>query len=278
MQGVDLSDGTAAAVSVRLCFAWTLVSMGLLGCGAAKYEQRLIETTKYFAYVKKMDDNLRQPWSAGSVNAYRVPKQFNPLPSPAPDAADDAEAPDEPDSRQPDYMDIELPGLLGGWRATVDTKDGTESVSSYLYVLSNYDLFTLADSDERLSAVNFSHDLVSQVATALGAPRPAENTWNELRVPLGEKYVETQTFTEVRMHATKPVIGVPTKASLYMIQANDIQVVILLVVPQDADDKLFGQMNMSLETLEVSPETPQGVTLEAEGAEGGTPPRAGRNF
>jgi hypothetical protein len=175
-------------------------------------------------------------------------------------------------------MDIELPGLLGAWRATVDTSDGTESVSSYLYVLSNYDLFTLSDSDERRSAKSFTDDLVTQVSTALGATRPPDNTWNDLRVPIGEKYVETQTFTEVNLHASKPAIGVPTKAALYLSQADDIQVVILLVIPQDTDNRLFDQINMSLETLDVNPATPQGATSEDEEPVEGGPRRAGGNF
>ncbi len=257
MRGVDLSGGTQITVPACLLLLVSLGAALLSGCGSAEYERRLKASEAYFAYVQNMDANLSSPWSGHPVIHYRVPKQFTPIAGASEDAAENA-----PDPRQPRElgidMDIELPGLVGAWmaRETVKTADGSESVSSYMYVLSNFEFFTLTDTEERRAAATFNEDLVSQVASALGAPRPESDKWNELRVPVGDGYVDTKTYDEVAIKSETPAIGVPTQASLYLYTTGDIQVAILFITPRDPDVE---RINLSLETLEVSSETPQGA-------------------
>lgn len=264
MRGDDSSRGAEAVVPACLLLLAGLGACFSSGCGSAAYEDRLEESKNYFAYVQKLNANLSSPWSERPVNAYRVPRDFRPIPGPAPDAVEGGY-----DPRQPDYMSVQLPGLLGAWQsqASVGSDEGSESVLSYLYVLSNYDYFTLTDTEERRAAATFNDDLISLVAQGMGVPRPEESTWNELRVPIGDVYVETKTFDEVPIKTNESLIGLPTQASLYLYQTGDIQVAILFITPHGPD---ADSINLSLETLEVSSQTPQGSA-----GRGGDAPRGG---
>src|SRR5690606_26894491 len=113
------------------------------GCGAETYRSRLNDTAQYFTYQQKLREELGAARSELGVT-YQPPKQFrwiDPPPPPEVDengepvSVDGAEAP-----RQPHYLGLELPGLLGAWEATVDAEVGgqDEPRKAYLYLLGNH--------------------------------------------------------------------------------------------------------------------------------------------
>ncbi|RPI89680.1 MAG: hypothetical protein EHM42_02610 [Planctomycetaceae bacterium] len=70
---------------------WALV-VGLSGCGSDTYEERLETTAKYFASIQLQNENLSRPWTDSATTiSLRVPLQFQELPPPDPNAAENAE-------------------------------------------------------------------------------------------------------------------------------------------------------------------------------------------
>ena len=99
-----------------LHFRTIMASVGLLlvfGCGSSTYEDRLKETNALFEYHLGLDRVL-QPgkWSSPNTISMRIPQGFTEIPAPPPPK------PNEPvpeDSRQPFYLGLTLPGLVGAW-------------------------------------------------------------------------------------------------------------------------------------------------------------------
>src|SRR5690606_960576 len=116
-----------------------LVFLALLtsGCGAETYRARLNNTAQYFAYQQKRREDLGPLRTVLGVSI-QAPKQFrwiDPPPPPEVDengntiAADGAE-----DPRQPHYLGLQLPGLLGSWEANVQAEVGGQDEPRKAYL------------------------------------------------------------------------------------------------------------------------------------------------
>lgn len=272
---MDSSLVRSGSARRRMCGLLLVVSCGLTGCGADLYEQRLTESARYFAYLDNLNNNLGGQWQEQGI-ALRLPRQFTLIPPPAPkpkqppqsagqtsanganSEQETVEAEAEPvDPRQPKYLQLELPGLMAAWTASMKTEveGGFENHPAYLYLMSNLSLWAQGKGEE---AMQFHKDAVQRLVEALGKPIQAKD-WYEERVPSGAAYVEKKAFTATRIVPDEPIEGVPTEFTIYLYQKNDVQVVLLLVAPKNVDrqEQLSERVKLMLETMTVSGTKPQ---------------------
>ncbi|MGE3317003.1 MAG: hypothetical protein AB7O26_17945 [Planctomycetaceae bacterium] len=244
-----------------------LLAVIISGCGASTYEERLKESKDYFAFIQRYNDQLEKPWKDGvSGIELRVPKKLKPIPAVTTPAAEGEEAPKDP--RQPDYVELELPGLVGAWSVPVGTMvDGSPTaVNSYLYVLCNAVL--LKSPNPPFPANEFHDEVVERLSNALGVPVPKPDVWIDESFPRTATYVKPKPFHSLLLTPTEPVNGVPTEFKLYEYQSGDMRVSILAVMPQGATakDNFLPILPLSLETLSVPPQPPATAVPATPGA------------
>ncbi len=247
----------------------------LNGCGTETYEQRLNETAQYFTYVDARNQALAANWSSPTVKM-RPPIEFKQLKAPqaAPAKTSEESEPSDPeptqtvDPRQPDYLDLVLPGLEGAWRVEVpvDVDNETEERPAYLYVLSNHYLLQEKRMDE---ALNFFTDVNSQLAGAFNQFLNTEEFTTE-KYPPGKGYSEPQSFQVGTFDPENPIGGIPYQLKIYLQELGNNQVVILLLIPKNIarESKLKEHIDYSLETFSLSSKSnrgrPNGATESSE--------------
>ncbi len=243
--------------------------MLLTGCGAQTYQERLAATEQYFSYLHKMDSNLDSEWQNSGVGI-RVPEQFTAVRAPQPRLDEDGNPipSDKPDPRQPEFM--EMPGLIGTWRAEVRIDGRDEPGLAELYIVGNRHL--LLDEDNK-AASEFHADFVARLAAALNATVPEQNQWTEEFFPpqAGQTYVPSKAFTATSFTAGRTVHGVTPLVQLYLPPVvNGVQVAIVWLIPEGIDprEKLDQRIPMSLETVTVSGERPGSDSGSSSGASG----------
>ena len=256
----------------------------LAGCGAEVYESRLNETKKYFAYLDRLNRELSPAWT-GSGISYRAPQVFRPIPPPRPekDAEGNVIEPTS-DPRQPEFIEGELPGLVGTWQAPVKAEAEVEGereiveVPAYLFLLSNYSLWADGDIEK---ATGFADTAVRQISGDL-IVRIAPEMAKQTRYPSGTQgtnYVEPRQFTTWDVLPDKEIHGTKYTASVYVYRAGDMQVVLLALLPRNTTSPplLAEKVLLSLETLNVSNQKPRRSEGGAGGGGGGSEKR-GANF
>lgn len=246
---------TAAALLI------TATTAVLNGCGAQQYERRLAETTRYFDHLDLVESNLNQAWSSGPVTKFRTPKQYRLVNPPT--------EPGAPDLRQPTYAMLTLPGLVGAWEAPLLVDGQADRITGYIYVLSNFEYW--ADSEKWRLAGQFNQDVSAAIAQALGVAAPKPEQWGEERLPRNPEFEKQKTFSTITLPPPMPINGVQMDFTLYLQQAGDIQVVVLLATPKNvgAQEKLNERMEMALSSLSISstkPTNAQGTKGAASGA------------
>jgi hypothetical protein len=236
-----------------------LVAVAVLsGCGAQEYERRLAETTRYFDHLDLVESNLNPAWSSGPVTKFRTPKQYRLVNPPT--------EPGAPDLRQPPYAMLTLPGLVGAWEAPLSVDGQADRVTGYIYVLSNFEYW--ADSEKWRLAGQFNQDVSAAIAQALGVAPPKPEQWGEERLPRNPEFEQQKTYSTITLAPPMPINGVPMDFTLYLQQAGDIQVIVMLATPKNvgALEKLNERIEMALSSLPVSSTKP----TNAQGTKGAT--------
>ncbi len=159
-------DRVSSAVSN---LALSGVMLLIFGCGYAEYETRLGESKKYYAYLDRIEQSLAPKWSlTGNLMELRVPKQFAQIPPAPPVKTEDGKLePAAIDPRQPDYLNLQLPGMFGAWESPLQIAKGggtTETRKGYIYALSNYWEFA---GENATDAPAFVETLKAQLAENL---------------------------------------------------------------------------------------------------------------
>lgn len=248
--------------------AGVLSLAGALGCGYEAYELRLKQSKDYYTYLEKVDANLAPKWGDGrGILELRVPKQFVSIPPPQPIKREDGEL-EMPavDPRQPDYVNLIFPELLGAWEAPVEitlADGGRETRKAYIYAVSNY--WTLI-SENPGDAQFFTKSLTELIGAALEQP-PKETPETEMH-PKPGTYLPSASYNVFRF-ASKPITqqaGDVRTSTNYVFEVyerlnGDIQCPLVVVMPEGADQKINERIAMMLDY--VSPTK--------------TPPRPGAN-
>ncbi len=246
------------SIGPSLMLALFVSLSALSGCGLQNYEKRLEETKKYYSYLEKIDTNLAPAWKDGPVDELRVPLQFRPIRKPAP--VKNAEGETEEvvvDPRQPNYISLELPGLLGAWEAPFDiVVDGKKQPrKGYIYVVSNYSLF---NSELASQAPDFTRTLLGMISDRLSLP-PVDLTKGEReQFPKvkADAYTAQNTFDVFRFKSDELLVdGAPYTIDAYTNLQKDLQLNILLVLPVgiDAQAKMFERVPLMFERMKLDP-------------------------
>jgi len=255
----------------------------LAGCGGKLYEDRLANTGTLFAHIGHLNDHLQAKWSDPETGvSLRPPLQFAVLPPPVkpePSPEDKAKPPGEQpkeeeihDDRQPKYLNVELPGLRGAFETKVKViADNNAEImaDAWMYVLTNHHLAEKTDQ-----AKEFNETVVKNLAEAVRTSPPAPESFEAVHFPpkVGN-FVKPVKYTNVVLTPERDVAGLPRQFSIYRYEQGDIQVVILFVLPQNADasEKFTERIPLCLETLEVMGDRLKLPTGGTGAGAGGTP-------
>uniref|UniRef100_A0A7C2NWL8 Uncharacterized protein n=1 Tax=Schlesneria paludicola TaxID=360056 RepID=A0A7C2NWL8_9PLAN len=245
------------------------------GCGQQTYEQRLAESGKYFAYLLKLDANLAPPWKQPPVEELRVPLQFREIKQPPPVKNEEGQVVEEIDPRQPDYVPLTFPGLLGAWEApfTVVIDGQPASRQGYLYCVSNTSMLIKPDESEK--APDFTRDLLVLIAEKLMLPQLDFTTAAERQThPRSQGYTPPNNFDVYLFEGDNLRIDdVPYTFEVFAHYQGPVQVALVLVTPvgTDSSAKLLERVPLMLERLKVSPKPPIGAAAPSGRASPGGP-------
>lgn len=255
-------------------FAMLLV----FGCGSEQYEARLKETNAFFEYRQSLDRVLQSGnWSAPLYGpTMRIPKGFNYKPGPPPPKGDEPAA---EDTRQPTFLGLHLPGLVGAWQGDFPCDGGNRSV--FLYVCSNHQTYLNAvKNPEGPDPALFLSDLENLLsATMQVSLPPGEMTQvgNNIRYaetcPRDGKYALQRKFTGITFVPAEVLpqlreSGIQIKAQMYGHLNGPIQVAVLAIYPADIRDRIEDKLLKSLETFSVSNQLPKVQGGSATGPSG----------
>ncbi len=252
---------------------------GAVGCGYETYEQRLTKTKDYYNYLEKVEANLAPKWGDGrGILEVRVPKQFVPIQAPQPIKREDGEL-EMPavDPRQPDYVNLIFPELLGAWEAPIEVSladGGRETRKAYIYALSNYWLFIGEDPTE---APKFTKSLTELIGAALDDTATEEPP--EMH-PKPGTYLPTASYNVFRFKPKPITLQVEDRRTsvnyifeVYERQNGDIQVPLVVVMPEGVDLKVNERIAMMLDYVTPTKKPPsQGANKSAPA--GNAPPAA----
>jgi hypothetical protein len=257
---------------------WALL---LAGCGTEAYEARLKDTKAMFEHQEQLNQNLLAAWGDGETGvSLRVPKLFETLPPPAKPTVDPAkekakeeakaaakkagkpppeeEEEDEEeiiDNRQPTFMNIELPGLHGAFRAplkVIGPGNTTIDGEGFVYVLTNHHLYDQPDT-----AKEFRKHVVQVLSEGLHKT-VEDSAWHDERFPTEARakasFVKSILYRNVTVTSDDAIMGYVREFAAYQYEQGEIQVVVLFVYPKDVDpvERLTDRIPLCLETLVVN--------------------------
>jgi len=237
---------------VRIRFGRLFIACGCLllsGCFEAVYEQRLKTANEHFKHQEVLDANLGPVWFGTGI-AFRVPKEFEFIPPPAPPAADGegkaAEETPQIDRRQPDFIGMELPGLVGAWKANV-TVSG-QPASAYAYIMTNQALMAMPPSPDRPSPAEFTNKTLEDLARAAKLSLKPE-TWMTESFPKQSGFITPVNYQSADEESTREVAGKKMRYKIYRSQQGDLQAIVMFVIPSNTSDPIIDKLPISLETL-----------------------------
>jgi len=161
------------------------------------------------------------------------------------------------DPRQPQFLNVALPGLRGAFKAPLKVVLGNGQTglgSGYVYVLTNHHLAGKVDA-----AARFHLDLQQLLTEAVGVEFKPEDA-RELSLPQRpDAFLRSITYREVEFIPEEQdsemarEFGAATQFGLYQHTDGDVQVAILFVLPRDVDnaEKFPSRRTLSLETLKL---------------------------
>ena len=262
----------------------TLITcVGLLlvfGCGSEQYEARLKQTNAFFEYRQSLDRVLQSGnWTVPQYTiSMRIPKGFNAKPGPRP-AKEGEEQPE--DTRQPPFLGLYLPGLVGAWDG--EFPGDTGNVKVFLYVCSNHQLFLDAvKNPDAPDPALFLTDVENALSAALKVTLPpgeVAQVGNNVRYaetcPKDDKYALQKKFTGITFVPPGAIaeLGIEIKAQMYGHHNGSIQVAVLAIYPANIRDRIEDKLLKSLETFTVTNQVPKLQSGKAAGqaAPGPTP-------
>jgi hypothetical protein len=183
------------------------------------------------------------------------------MPAPTPPKDPDKDAPPARDPRQPTFAQLDLPGIQGAWRASLNLAANQGRAAGFLYVLSNYKL--IADGEPKEKEADFNRDVVETIAKAVNQPAPDLDKVSIVQHP--KRGVEAYVVP-LKYKVVNPGLPIVFEDKEYRIQIYSYaqakppsQISIVLVAPQDVSpsEKLEQAMDLCLETLVITPPPPR---------------------
>ncbi len=270
-------------------FVYSILTVACVGCGSKTYEDRLEFTTTYFDFIDRLNQNLGPQFMKDGVTI-RIPKQMTEIsaPPPRPKTPEGEERP-QVDPRQPDFVEMELPGMTAAWKAnltTVDASGATSSETGYLYLLTNYEYWQTFKSNEEIGdPLKFHEDVLNDMVEALqvviedkkpGTATDRVNKWFRETVPeqKDEQFAPRKEFTTITLVPEEPAEDdVPREYRVYLYQNGDMRMALVYALPRNvsAGESLENRILLSLQTVNLSTEKPAAKRPAASPNPNGTP-------
>ena len=244
-----------------------LMASLLTGCGVATYEERLKASSDFYEYMNTMEANLTSPiWERADLGMkWRVPMPFRAA-MPRPQLLQDEDGNTFPgeETRQPEVLGIELPGIVEAWQTQLPGETG-EQVDSRIYVLTNHSRFKLVDGALAEEPMEFLNDLEALLGTTFNvvipegeANSPGDNVRYGVSHPAPgsphSKYIDPKNYSVIHFTSDEPVNGHQVQAVLYEHLAGDIQTAILIIGPKSFSSQFRQRVDLSLQTFSVQPQ------------------------
>ncbi len=263
--------GASPLLSRREFLATAGMAVVASGCGYDKYEARLKETKAYFEYLERVNLALDPtPLRIQDVEI-RVPKPFEYI---APSAVPvEGQAAAEPPPQGEDstvlghFPDVHLEGLLATWKASVRVdgpgQSGSAEATAYLHLLGNFERWIAKQSDNEVEPTRYLGDLANMLANTFRVEADtADSPWpwdEETRTLMRgfSPYVPKRKIEVIRIE--QPQHSPPVDALLYKFEVKDVQIALLLILPQSIDprDRIEERLKHTLETMRVPSQPPK---------------------
>jgi hypothetical protein len=238
-----------------------------MGCGQAVYEQRLENTKRYYGHLGQLNANLAAEWQGPGISI-RPPLGFVLIPSPQRpenavaagrgDGADPADAA-VLDERQPNFVNLDLPGLIAAWKwESFDAEGQARSQqTSYMYLLSNQEIG--ANPELREQALKFHDNTLRELSNTLEANVPRDDKGGTALVPEQfpanrDVFVAQLTYDSIALDTDVSNDRTNRTFSCHLFTQGEVQVIVLFVYSDVAEhqDVLLKRIPLCLETLTVS--------------------------
>lgn len=266
---------TRATPPRTVTIAWLVILLiTAVGCFEKPYTDRMQTTVRLFNYYDDLNRNLQGEANVDNFGI-RIPKEFQQVAAPQPPAADPEKAEAEPpastgvDERQPDYLGIQLPGLVATWKKEVQVDDESGRGTAYIYLLSNYRLFGVPEGQAgRIEPLKFQEHTVNLLAGDLGVLFKQDD-WRREQHPAND-LVQKVTYDALKFLPERPIADQKTVFDMYITSQSDIQAMVLVVYPDliRPNEKLSERVKLALATLKVPPTAPS-LGSPSGGASGG---------
>jgi hypothetical protein len=253
------------------------LALACLGCGLSAYEDRLQRTAVFYEYLQAIEENLSPAWfHIDPIMSMRPPKPFRiPLPGPTKEKDQLGKEVIGEDPRQQNALGIELPGLVEGWSASLESGTPDEP-DTWIYVLTNHDRFT-TEGDQGPDPKAFFTDLENMLTTlfqvnvpAGESPKPGDNVRFRYQSPSTNsphaQYTKVKDYIAIRYVPHEPVNGRDLHAFLYERQAGDVQAALLVVCPKSTSAQFRQRLDLALETWEIDQGVPKRSRPQQPGA------------
>jgi hypothetical protein len=140
-----------------------------------------------------------------------------------------------------------------------------------LYVLTNGELLGRKGSDEK--AAQFNNTVIHTIAQAVGQPDPPPEKLASNSVPKADPkdaWVPKRTFKMVRPGFPASIEGKDYRIDVYNCKDQKNEVSLVYVLPENVSptEKLASNVDLSLETLEITRSSPTAGSPEAKAAAG----------
>jgi len=242
------------------------------GCGQSTYAERVNRSKDLLAYHARLDQSLQAEWARSDWGlALRPPVRFRLMPAPPPPKANEEGLVEVvPDTRQPAYLGVELPGLVAAWEVPGE---------AFIYLCSNHQRFVdrrenanapdpkdfLADLEAVLQQ-GFEFTLSGESARG---PSEIHAKFSE-RIPLSDQFASPKDFDSIRIEkASAPKFA----AHVYEHRADQIQVALIVVYASANPGNFENGARTALETIRVEPVVPRAAVQPGAASPGGAGPR-----
>jgi hypothetical protein len=242
--------------------------LACLGCGLSTYEERVQRTAVFYEYLQEIENNLSPAWfHIDPIMSMRPPKPFRiPLTGPTKEKDQLGKEVIGEDPRQQNALGIELPGLVEGWAASLESGTPDEP-DTWIYVLTNHHRFT-TEGDQGPDPKAFFTDLENlltgafQVTIPAGEARqPGDNARYRHQSPQtgsrDSQYTKVKDYIVIRYVPPEAINGHELQGMLYERQAGDIQAALLVVCPKSTTAQFRQRLDLALETWEIDPGVPK---------------------
>jgi hypothetical protein len=259
------------------------LAISLTGCGSETYEKRLANTVEYYKYLERVQKALAPGAFEEQNLRFQPPKGFELIPKDKKDK--------DRDTRLPEFLRSEIPGVVGVWKMNVPVMLGQESVEKpvYMLALSNADRWAKSRTPGAPDPLKYHNDLfytllgevgISDITRADRGPNLDLNVWKSgVTFPdsaKDTKFAPPKTYNTITLFNPEMRFdNIPMEFNVYQYGAGDNQAALLIISPRNiAADSYRENLKMALPTFDYTRPAAASAPPAGNSAPGTTSPGA----